>query len=264
MSSPPVLATPTALARTYNSQAYEDSWEIVEDYQRVLEYTGRNPNASAGRVASALSLPRGRIRPWIDDGAIPHPVRGIQTAETRGWIPLTEDSETFGPINRLVAWVCSRGTVKPDTYSPYVRINSETDRERFDAVLADLDLESMEHRSDDTHRSTELTVRDDGAVLGRLLTCLEAPTDDDTRDIAPQYLMDVSTDAQREFARIYLENRAQFWEFNDRWLIDHENRSDRYRRSLATFFQTLGAEADVHEDAVSVDDYFVTELGIEH
>ena len=259
-----VLVSPERLARTYSGRAYEDPWDIVDDYQRVLEYTGRNPNASASRVASALSLPRGRVRPWIDEGAIPHPVRGIQTAESHDWVPLTEDDDAFDPINKLVAWVCSRGTVKPDTYSPYVRIESDADRKRFDAVLADLGLESTELRTDDTHRSTELTIRDDGAVLGRLLTCLDAPTDDDTRDIAPHYLIDVSTAAQREFARVYLENRAVYWNFNNRWLIEHQNRSDRYRRSLATFFQTLGAEADVHEDAVSVDNYFVSELGIDH
>ncbi|OLZ39053.1 hypothetical protein A6E15_19440 [Natrinema saccharevitans] len=264
MNDRPVLVTPPMLARTYSGRAYEDPWDLVTDYQRVLEYTGEHPNASPGGVASALDLPRGRVRPWIDDGAIPHPVRGIQTAESRGWVPLTEISEVFDPINRLVAWVCSRGTIKPETYGPYVRIESSDDRERFESLVTQLGLEAREHRTDDSLRSTELTIRDDGAVLGRLLTCLDAPTDDDTRAVAPQYLIDVSEEAQREFARVYLENRAVYWEFNDRWLIDHQNRSDRYRRSLATFFQTLGAEADVHEDAVSVDDYFVSELGIEH
>ncbi|QCC57290.1 hypothetical protein [Natrinema thermotolerans] len=257
-----VLVTPPMLARTYSGRAYEDPWDLAEDYQRVLEYTGRNPNASAGRVAAALDLPRSRVRPWLDDGAIPHPVRGIQTAESRGWLPLTESSEAFGPINRLVAWVCSRGTIKPETYGPYVRIDSDDDRERFESLVGQLGLETQEHRTDDTHRSTELTIRDDGAVLGRLLTCLDAPTDDDTRAVAPQYLTAVSETAQREFARVYLANRAVYWEFTDRWLIDHQNRSDRYRRSLATLFQTLGAEAEVHEDGISVDTHFAAELGI--
>lgn len=262
MDDDPVLVTPPMLARTYSGRAYEDPWELVADYQRVLEYRGQNPSASASQVAAALSLPRGRVRPWLD-GAIPHPVRGIQTAETRGWLPLTESATAFEPINKLVAWICSRGTVKPDTYSPFVRIKSDADRDRFEAVLRDLELEAQDHRTDDVNRSTELTVRDDGAVLGRLLTCLDAPTDDETREIAPQYLSAVSEDAQCAFARVYIRNRATYWEFNDRWLITHQNRSARYRRSLATFFQTLGADADVHEDAISIDDAFVLELGIE-
>ncbi|SDC06387.1 hypothetical protein [Natrinema hispanicum] len=258
-----VLVSPKRLARTYSGRAYEDPWDIVKDYQRVLEYTGRNPNASAGRVASALSLPRGRVRPWISNGAIPHPVRGIQTAEAHDWIPLTEDINSFSPINKLAAWVCSRGTIKPDTYSPFIRIKSDDDRSRLKSVVDDLDLEAQEHRTDDNHRSTELTIGDNGAILGRLLTCLGVPLDNDTREIAPQYLSAVSVTAQRDFARVYIRNRAKYWEFNDRWLVEHQNRSNRYRRSLVTFFQTLGADADVHEDAISIDAAFVTDLGID-
>ncbi|WP_276257157.1 hypothetical protein [Halomontanus rarus] len=258
MSSARLLG-PKSLARTYHAHAYEDAWEIVEDYQRVLEYTGRHPNAGSQRVAKALDLPRARVRPWVDDGAIPHPVRAIQTAETRGWLPLEESAETFDPLNRLVAWVCSSGTIKPDTFSVHLLIRTDADRNRADAIVAALDLEyANEH--DENARTTELRIRDDGAVLGRLCWLLGAPLDDETTDDIPSYLNDVSNDARLAFARTYLENRGEYWSFTDRWILEHRNRSDYYRRGLATFYRTLGADADVHEDAISIDNEFAREL----
>ncbi|WP_247005170.1 hypothetical protein [Halosolutus gelatinilyticus] len=259
MSDSPLLVAPPDLARTYSGRAYSDPWDAVEDYQRVLEYSGRRPNAGGQAIASALSLPRGRVRPWLD-GSIPRPVQGIQTAESHGWLPLSEDNEHFETINRLVAWVCSLGTIKPNLFTPYFRYRSDADRDRLEALLETLGLEPQPFRTDSGPRSAEISISEDGAVFGRLLVCLEAPTDDETIDIAPQYLNDVSKAAQSDFARVYVQNRAEHWEWNDRYVIEHANRSDRYRRSLATFFATLGADADVHEDAISIDRWFVEQL----
>ncbi|THE63397.1 hypothetical protein D8Y22_18435 [Salinadaptatus halalkaliphilus] len=263
VNDPATLVSPIDLARTYQGEAYDDPWTAVEDYQRVLEYTGRNPNASAGKVAASLDLPRGRVRPWIDDDAIPHPVRGIQTAEGHGWIPLTEASDAFGPLNRLVAWTLTRGTIKADTYGPYYRVDGDDDRDRLEHLLDSLGVESMEHRTDDAHRSTERAIRDDGAVLGRLLTCLEAPTDDEQPTSVPTYLGTVSVERRRAFARTYLELRSEYWGFTDRWVIEHQNRTDAYRKSLAHFFSWLGADTEIHEDSISIDKEFVAGLGIE-
>ena len=256
---PATLVSPPDLARTYDARAYSDPWEIVEDYQRVLEYTGRKPNVGSQHAASALDLPRGRIRPWMEEGAIPRPVRGIQRVERREWVPLTEESDHFDTINKLVAWACSRGTIKPETYEPYFMVYSGGDEERATALLESLDLEVAIHRDEDT-RSTELRPREDGAVLGRLLAVLGAPVDDTTTDGVPWYLDEVSKDSQHEFARTYIENRGTHWEWNDRWVVEHQNRSEYYRRSLGTFFATLGADTEVHEDSISIDNKFVSEL----
>lgn len=255
------IATPKELARTYHSHAYEDPWGIVEDYQRVLEFTGKHPNAKPGYVAKKLELPRGRIRPWIDDGAIPHPVRAIQTAETRGWLPLTERTDTFEPINHLVAWLCSRGSIKADTFSPYFMIRSDNDETRLTSTLETLDLKYDVFRTDDI-RTTEITLGDDGAVLGRILVLLGGPADGAPFDAVPSYLNNVSESARRDFARTYLENRGEFWEFTGQWIIEHQNRSDRYRRSLGSFFADLGAGVRVNEDTINIDTDFVSELQV--
>jgi hypothetical protein len=78
------------LARTYGGD--RDGWERVTEYQRVLEYTGKHPDKGSSAVASAVGLPRGRIRPWIDDGARPDPVFPLvvpcQPQPTRGAWPM--------------------------------------------------------------------------------------------------------------------------------------------------------------------------------
>lgn len=254
-----VLVAPRDLARTYDPQAYEDPWEVVEDYQRVLEYTGKHPNAGSQHVASKLNLPRGRVRPWMD-GAIPHPVRAIQTAETRGWLPLTENTDVFGIFNQLVAWSCSQGTIKPETFAPYFFISSDEDRKRITELLEQLGLNHVEERTEDTGRSIEIRVSDHGAVLGRILYTLGVPLDDEMLDTIPSYLDSVSEPAKREYARTYVENRGQYWDFNSRWVVEHANRSEYYRRALATFYTTLGADAEVHEDSISIDNDFTRDL----
>ncbi len=78
------MATPSpdAVARTYSHPSYDDP---VEDYRRVLEYAAENPTSGSQAIATALDLPRGRIRPWLEDGAMPDAARAIQVADTSGW-----------------------------------------------------------------------------------------------------------------------------------------------------------------------------------
>lgn len=250
------LTTPQQLARTYSAQAYADSWEIVEDYQRFLEYTGRRPNAGSQRIASALELPRGRVRPW-KNGSIPHPVRGIQVAETNDWLPLEESSDVFEPINRLAAWMCAAGTIKATTPVPYVRVN-DADRDRLEDLFTAVGLETETTHVENT-RSTEIRPREDGAVFGRLLLTLGLVTDDDHLETVPPYLERVSADARRNFAQTYLYARGDYWEFTDQWVIEHQNRPSRYLRSLADLFESVGVDVEVHDESLSIDDHDATD-----
>ena len=80
-----MLATPPELARTYDLPSYIDPWDLIRDYQRVIEYTGANPNKGSTAVANALNHLRLCIRPWLD-GSVPDAVRGIQFAERKDWL----------------------------------------------------------------------------------------------------------------------------------------------------------------------------------
>jgi len=102
-----------ALTETYTGGYAPDPWERVTEYQRVLEYTAKHPNKGSTAVATALELPRGRIRPWMD-GARPDPVRAIQTAEAHGWLDLDHGAAPFTGLNTLVARIFSAGAIARD------------------------------------------------------------------------------------------------------------------------------------------------------
>lgn len=49
------------LARTYDSRTYGNSWELVEDYWRVMDYAARRPELGSQALASRLELPHARV-----------------------------------------------------------------------------------------------------------------------------------------------------------------------------------------------------------
>lgn len=78
------MATPSpdAVARTYSHPSYDDPWNAVEDHRRVIAYVAEHPTRGSQAIATALDLPRGRIRPWLEDGAMPDGRRTITVAGT--------------------------------------------------------------------------------------------------------------------------------------------------------------------------------------
>lgn len=89
-----------ALARTYGGD--RDGWERLTEYQRVLEWRGTHPQKGSQAAASALDLPRGRIRPWFD-GAKPDPVHAVDTAEANGWLDAQPSDRVFEALSVLSA-----------------------------------------------------------------------------------------------------------------------------------------------------------------
>lgn len=272
-----VLVTPPDLARTYNSQSYEDTWQAVEDYQQVLEYTGRHPNKGSSAVASALNLPRGRVHPWMN-GSRPDPVRAIQIAEEHGWLPLATDDDVFDPFNRLVAWIFSRGSITEAEYSPMFSCHQDHEIKRLKDLLDTLAIEHTIYRSDSTDRATEARISKHRTIIGRLLVLLGAPLGPRTAEpTLPEYLTPPSdptpidpsqntdtlsdnstsepptpTEYQdnsrtpestqprehaRTFANTYLANTAQYWEWREGFILRHEDRPTDYLHTLATVFE---------------------------
>ena len=82
------LAPPEEFVRTYDPPAYADAWECVKDYQRTIELAAEKPSLGSAALATTLGLPRSRIRPWVRDESPARPdcVRGLQIAETNGWV----------------------------------------------------------------------------------------------------------------------------------------------------------------------------------
>lgn len=242
-----------ALARTYSHPSYADPWECVEDYQRVLEYTGARPDAGSTAVASALDLPRSRIRPWMD-GTRPDCVRAIQIAESRGWLSDDMSSPVFRGLNVLLAWIFSGGSLNSDWYVPSFVVDDEGGTEVLEraADLVDVELESTS--SANGHRTVELRVVEHASVLGRVLHLLGGPVGEKNADSdvdLPSFLASAPETVRREFTSIYVSNRGTVLEDRNGAVRVKEERSRRYLRSLARLFQEVtGGEVSLHEKNV--------------
>lgn len=242
------------LARTYSAGSYNDPWELVQDYQRVLEYQARHPNLGSTAVGNALELPRSRVRSWLD-GGIPDPLRGIQRAETHGWLDLDPQSDVFRGLNVLTAWVFSGGSIEGEWYVPRFAVDGEENEERIDCAFEAVGIEYDFIRSSASNRATEYRPKEDGSILGRILALLGAPIgvkNEGSRIQLPNYLDQVPEPIGREFAITYLGNRGQ--RTPDKGTVTfREERSRGYLRSLASLFrECTGEQVTVSEKNVVI------------
>lgn len=249
------IAAP-ALARTYAHRSYDDPWECVQDYLRVIEYTNDNPFDVSTTVANALDLPRGRVQSWMD-GSRPNCVRGIRVAEEAGWLDAEIDSPAFRGLNVLVAWVLSGGSIGRDGFVPtFVAANEHADVLHRAADLVGISLETSQ--SQDRYDGAEFRPTDAGSVLGRVLHVLGAPLGrkNRTTDLTlPAYLDDAPDTLVREFTATYVVNRGTPLPNRGGAIQVKEDRSGAYLDSLAGLFQeatgrpVTSGESGVYLDA---------------
>ena len=235
------LVDERALARTYDGGYYTDGWDVIEQYRRALSYARRH-DAGSSATATALEVPRGRIRSWVDDNAVPDPVRAIDTALEYGWLDCGYGDPTFTGLNALVANVFSGGSIAESTYQPFFALNHRgTDSHVIDA----LELANVSYRtvSDRDGRADEVLPSDDGPVLGRVLSVLGAPVGPkaDQYLSLPAYLEDAPADVKETFVYAYLENRAVDYQ-EKATLTIREQRNRSYLESLAELIESVAGE----------------------
>ncbi|MBX0297868.1 hypothetical protein [Haloarcula nitratireducens] len=242
-----------SFAGTYNSSSTASSWELVQQYQRVLEYTSKNPNKGSSAVASALNLPRSRIRSWVDGDGRPDAVRGIQRAESHGLLDLSWEGQTLRSLTTLVAWIFSGGSIN-EVYVPSFAL-SGGDRDIVESALEDLGAGWTEFNAGESDRVTELRPTEDASVLGRLLLTLGAPLGAKNRETdlqLPRYLHDAPEELRLLFARTYIGNRATDRADRPKTPIQlAEKRSPVFREELRSFFESLVGEGEVRGEAES-------------
>jgi len=241
-----------ALANTYASRSYNTAYQRVVLYRKAQRAKTRHPDKGSQALATQLGVDRNAIREWVDGDSVPNPVRAIQTADRRGWLDLDYDSPAFEPLNRLVAWVFSGGSIDTERNVPVFVINASSDA---DALQADLDALGVGYtaaHADDPDRSTEIQPAEDAAVLGRVLSILGAPVGSKSgTDISlPAYLKDAPTNIRREFVDVYLSNRGQRHPDKATMTL-RETRSQQYLNDLAALFEDVaGAPVNVSEQNV--------------
>ena len=238
MANSPIV-TEQGLARTYDDGHYDDAWEIVEQYRRAVSYAFRH-DAGSSATASALDLPRGRLRSWIDSRSAPQPVRAIDTAREHGWLECEFNDESFRGLNILVANVFSGGSIKTLDYAPSFALSGPhaTVIDGLELAKVDYDLLERDGRADEARPTTDAT------VLGRVLTTLGAPVGSKTEQelSLPSYLDEAPGYIRSEFVDAYLENRAIGREGSDVLTIREERNRD-YLESLRELFEDVSGES---------------------
>ena len=238
------MALPTAreLAATYNPPSYPEPWDCVEDYQRVLEYTGAHPNKGSCAVSSALDLPRSRIRPWMN-GSRPDVVRGIQTAEARGWTAEHASSDEERGLVELAAWVLSGGTLHVGD-SPHVYFSLDADQGHFEHVADAGNISYRVIRSDDPDRPAEARPSEDGAVLARVLAAMGVPEGGksaSTPQEFPGFVANLDRELRAAFVGVYVLNRGAESEEKATLQI-REERTPQYLDGLVSLLRDVSGE----------------------
>lgn len=237
-----VLVSARDLADTYNSQSYESAWQAVEQYQRVIDYTADHPGKGSSAVANALDLPRSRIRSWVDADGRPDPVRGIETAHSHDWLPITTDSNRLDSWARATAWLLSSGSIDTTRHVPMFVADSTIEQNRLDSLLDHLDVSTRTVHADSDDRATEATPSEHASVLGRLMVCLgvHAGRKTSESDITlPAFLSDAPADARCAFAREYVHQRGCR---DGERIRFREERPRQYLRSLADLLRDVTGE----------------------
>ncbi|WP_254861738.1 hypothetical protein [Halovivax gelatinilyticus] len=232
------LVDPRDLALTYDPPTYPDGWTAVLDYEATMRYASHRPNKGSAAIASALDLPRGRVRTWLDGGK-PDAARAIETADAYGWIDLDYGDTKFYALNALVANVFSGGSIEQTNYVPSFALTRDQDESRVVDVLDDAGVDYEFFHEDSDERATEIRPTTDASVLGRVLMTLGAPIGPkkDRTDLSlPWYLDDAPLLIRKRFVEAYLANRGHY---QNGIVKLREERSDAYLRELAALIEDV-------------------------
>lgn len=253
VDEPRRLVPAHAFARTYSSRVYDDAWAAVEDYRQVQSLADEADGKPSPRgISDELDLPRGRVYPWLHDSR-PDAVRGLEAARERGWIDVSTDSDVFGGLNVMVAWIYASGSISADTYSPYFVIDGDSDAAILTAAAELANAELRETRSGKNGRTRELRPPEAAAVLGRTLSVLGAPVGRKNAESVPglpDYLTHVEDRVAREFVQTYVHKRGEAGDDGELVLV-RERRNGGYLTALARLVRRLTGESlSIGEDDV--------------
>ncbi|MCU4972922.1 hypothetical protein OB955_09220 [Halobacteria archaeon AArc-m2/3/4] len=254
------------LARTYNTPAYDDPYAAVMDYQAVMRYASEHPNKGSGAISSALEIPRGRIRPWLESGSKPDPARAIDVARELGWLDARYLDREFVGLNTLVANVFSGGSISTGRFEPSFALNYREHRSHVIDALEMVGLEYGFHNEESDDHATEVRPTEHSSVLGRTLAVLGAPVGPkaDLEDLTlPWYLENAPYETREMFVLAYLANRGTHHRTKDTITVQ-EDRPESYRRELAALVEDVAKEpVTVGEQNVTVSAAAARSLGIQ-
>lgn len=237
-----MLADPTAtdeakreLARTYNPPGYNDPWDAIKDYNRVIAYHADHPNKGSQAVSSAVNLPRSRIRPWLEDGSQPDCYRGLQTAVINDWFIEDWSHERAKAINCLAAWLLSSGSIDDRWVPKFVTDDDRGEINALQQYARSLDVGLELTRPDDESRPMEWEPTADATILGRVLHTWTGVRGDKASELVrfPEYLQFAPHHIVKHFVRIYIRQRGVHRTDTGEFIQIAVDRTDAFREALA-------------------------------
>jgi hypothetical protein len=251
--------TGRSLARTYSDRVYPDPWEKVEDYQRVQAYAAEHPNAGRTAVGTALELPAGRVRPWLNGGR-PDSVRGIETASENGWI--NPECDMASALVELLAHILAGGSIN-ETFVPAVTPGRRVDCETIESAFAAVGVDTRRRHTNSNKRATELYPAADGSVLGRCLVAMGAPQGIKTKlDAVPAVVWEAPESLRRRFVEIYVSHRGLHFQTKATTRIQEE-RPESYVIDLHELItESVSGHVTHGESGITISADAVRELGL--
>jgi hypothetical protein len=238
-------------ARTYDHPSYDDPYNAIRDYERAKRKAAANPNKGSSALSSILELPRGRIRSWVDGDGMPDCYRGLQTAQSNGWITDSWNEETARGLNCLAAWIVSSGGIN-DNFVPAFVAGFSDEYETLSDYAHSAGIRLQRTRESDEDRPPEWIPRSDASVLGRVLYTWIGIKGNKSRDRVefPAYLREAPEFIVQDFLRVYVQQRGVYRDDRGGSIQLSANRTDSFRRSLKSRLQdTVDAESDIRGEA---------------
>ncbi|AGB31627.1 hypothetical protein Natpe_1738 [Natrinema pellirubrum DSM 15624] len=251
--------------QTYNDGNYDDAWRAVQQYRHVTSFSRDHPEEGYASIATALKLPKTRVRSWIDADKTPSVVTGLYTARDRNWIDLTTNDDQLIPLNVLIANVYSGGMIATDHWQPVFTLNEAGFESECITALELAGVGYTVRKEDNENRGPSVRPGEDGAILGRVMHVLGAPVGQKSQDeelSLPRYLEAAPLEVRTQFVRSYLRNRSVTKESGSIQII--EARPHSYREELADLIESItGERVTVGERSVTVSAAAVEKLGLE-
>jgi hypothetical protein len=240
------ILTARDLAKTYSvniyRESYDDGWDCVKEYRRVMSYHQTNPQQSPYQIHNELDVPRKRVRGWIE-GSVPDPVSAVNLANRRGWLDATWDSDIGRAFNILVTWVFASGSIGIRDLQLIFVIDHQQLEQFVRKALDVLGYGATLQRQNDPDRATQLVPRGKRTpVLARALSAMGAPIGEKSSIDGlqlPAYLESVPASILREFVELYVTLRGSKQDNRDGLELT-ESRSSQYHRKLAELIETVG------------------------
>lgn len=201
------LVSDRAFVDTYES-SYRNPWTVVQQYREAMRRNETNAEVTEAQLARDIGVSQPKLRSWTTGGK-PYSVNGLDKAQQRGWVGIEPSGKTFLALNRLVAWLFSAGYLSASNMHPRFLVGSETHQRVLESILETLDIDALIQKSNTT---PEVHPRTDGAILGRTLHVMGVLVPEDGENpllSLPVYLHAVSQQIRRDFANVYLLNRAE-------------------------------------------------------